>query len=175
MTENNKPDVTDPDDEVADAEVVAPGAELVAISGSAEVVTYLASQQAIEEESAEQTAFEIVASILNATTLEEVLKRTAVISSEDATGRPLVVTGVKWHRSDFEAAEGVYGLVYAEDAFTGEELLVTAGGRTVMAQLYRLGQLGAFPARMQFGRASRATRSGYFPMWLEPAPEAPTV
>lgn len=162
---------TDPDDEVTEAELLAPGTDLAIQSSSAEVATYLASQAAIDEEDPESTAFEIVNRILQARTPEEVLRRQQVLSAEDVLMTPLILGRVRWHRSDYDGREGAYALLEAANVNTGEPLLITCGGRTVMAQVWQLDRLGALPCRVQFGKASKATRSGYFPLWLEPAPK----
>lgn len=154
-----------------------PGTDLATVGDTstelvlpANVAEYLASAESIVVEDPEQVAFEIVARILSQDTVEGVLNKQQVLSAEAMLGIHLRVTEVRWHRSAYDQREQVYALVKAFRSDNGDEVLITCGGRNVMAQLWKLEQLGALPCDLLIGRSNTPTAGGYWPLWLEPVP-----
>lgn len=120
-------------------------------------------------EDPEEISRSIVERILKAETFEDVFAPQAVRHARELLDVPLVVHGIRFNQSDFEAGFGFYCLVDCTDAETGESVVVSVGGRNVMAQLFRADQLGVFPAKLKFTQPARPTRQGYWPLWLTPA------
>ncbi|MCA1569742.1 MAG: hypothetical protein LC798_05355 [Chloroflexi bacterium] len=88
--------------------------------------------------------------------------------TEDVVGVPLLLAGVKWLESTYAEGPRVFAVVEAARS-DGERLTITTGASTILAQLYRINQLGGFPLGARFTKASKATHQGFYPMWLEPA------
>jgi hypothetical protein len=146
-----------------------PGTDVEVHATTPELTRYLSSSAAVAEEDPEQVAFEIVQRILAATNVDEVLARRQVLSADDVLQIPITVTAVRWHRSAYDQRERMYAMVEASRTDNREPLLISCGGRNVMAQLWRLGELDAFPCALKFGKSEKPTANGYFPLWLEPA------
>lgn len=110
---------------------------------------------------------DIIRRILAADTADAVLEQQAAIHARDVLGQILKVVGYSFNESDFgETGPSFYMLM---DCVTddGEPFKVTCGAINVMAQLYRLQQLEAFPLDARIVETARATKAGYKPMWLE--------
>lgn len=86
-----------------------------------------------------------------ATPITELLTEVHSVNEDGSENRstPLLeLRGVSWAKSDFDSNGGVYAIVDLVDLSTGEVRVVTAGGRFLMAGLYRLELDDAFPAQM---------------------------
>lgn len=166
-----KDDTNNQDDDVAADVAAARGDSTELMAESVELTEYLTTTEALAIEDPEQVAFEIVSRILTGTTVDDILNRQQVMSGEALLGIPIIVARVKWHKSGYDQREAVYALVEGTNAGTGEQVLITCGGRNVMAQLYALNKIDAFPLALKFGKASNPTANGYYPLWLEAAPE----
>lgn len=121
----------------------------------------------LEPQDAAAAGMEIAARILRAESVDEVFEQGGATPALEVIDVPLIVNGLRWNRSDYEG-EGakVYALIDATRADSGEELTITCGSRNVMAQLYRLDQLGALNTPVKIVRAERETARGFRPMWL---------
>ena len=108
----------------------------------------------------------IVAGILASKTAEDVLHQQETTHAEDVIGVRLLITGLRWLRSDFEQGPGFYCVIDCTDD-DGTRQVVTVGSANVMAQLFRLDELGHLPFYAAIVRATRPTAAGYYPMRLE--------
>lgn len=115
-------------------------------------------------------SLDIVERILKAKNVREALTPPQTVAARDVLERPLVITGVHWNESDFTEGFSAYAVLEATDPKTEEELVVTCGGRNVMAQLYMISQFEGFPVRARFGESGRQTARGYRPLWLHYEP-----
>ena len=82
---------------------------------------------------------------------------------EDVAGRVIVVTGLTRHQSDYEGALGVYLVVDAVDATTGEVLRFGTGSTGIIAALAVAHSRGWLPPKCEVVKASKPTKSGYYP------------
>lgn len=114
----------------------------------------------------EQAAVAIAQEILNSQSAQDVLRSRETVPAAELLDIPIEVTTVRFNRSDFDQGPSLYALMRAIILETGEVVIVTCGGRNVLAQLYRLCQLEALPTRVRITRAKRATSAGYNPLWL---------
>ena len=121
----------------------------------------------MEPQDATEAARAIVARILDAPDVDAVFDQGKATSAVDVLDVPLLILNIRWQRSEYEG-EGstVYALIDAERADNGDELTITCGSRNVMAQLYRLAQLGALGTPVKIVRSEKATARGFKPMWL---------
>jgi hypothetical protein len=124
------------------------------------------SRAAMSPEEIQQS---MVERILNAATIDEVFAIQEARHARDLLGVALEVVDFKFNESDFEAGAKYYVVLDAFDVETGDKMAVTCGGATVVAQLYQLGHLGAFPVKVKFQQSKRPTKQGFFPLSLEPA------
>ncbi|MGH9013165.1 MAG: hypothetical protein ACRDZ1_04410 [Acidimicrobiia bacterium] len=126
-----------------------------------------------EVEDPERVSAEIMERILRAETPAEVLGGQAVVSARDLVGIPHTITGVHFLQSDYDGGPGVYAIVDAEvpNPSTGEvqRLAYSSGSRQVLAQAFRLSELGAFPVSVRLVESVKPTAQGFVPMWLQAA------
>lgn len=113
----------------------------------------------------QQAALDMVSRILGAGSVDEVLEGSSAIHAADVLGQNLTIVGVRWNESDLADGAGFYALIDCVDN-NGEGFAVTCGAITVMAQLFKLDELGALPGTFQLVEAAKPTKSGYKPMSL---------
>jgi len=97
----------------------------------------------------EQVAFQIRGSIIAAQTVEQIL---AAFDSEgwlELLGVPVQIDGVAWRRSALPDGLPVYAVVRGTRLDTGDACVLTTGGGSVMAALYRLDELDAWPQTLK--------------------------
>lgn len=110
---------------------------------------------------------DIIAQVLNAATLEEILLPPEAIHAEAVKGIPLSIHAVKYQRSDFQEGSPFYAVLDATRHDTNERVPITVGAQTIIAQLMRLSQLSLLPARVVIINATkRPTKNGYWPLRL---------
>lgn len=146
--------------------------ELTPAEQRAVIESYLRDIGSFVIEDPEEASMAIVERILQAGSPDEVLQPAEPLKARELLGIPLEIKGFRFMRSSYGGREGVYAVIDAWRLDTGEAILVTCGGRNVLAQLYRLATLDALPVRVYFEQSSRPTDSGYFPLWLRPVVEA---
>ena len=159
-----------PDDPRAAGELDAMLAQIVGEEPSAqEILAAITGAEDMPEATAQQSQAGIVARILAASTLDAILDQGEPLKAEELAEVPLEVTGVRWMRSTYEEGPNVYAVMDAVRADNEERMKVTCGGVNVMTQLLKLqvGQL--FPVRVKIVKATRPTKSGFYPYWLQPA------
>lgn len=119
-----------------------------------------------EVEEPEEVAKAIVSRILSAPDVESVFATFEATPGKELLGVPLLIRGVRWQRSSFEQGPVLYALLDAVRGDTGEGVTVTTSGRSVMAALYRFGELGAYPVKAKLEEARNPTPEGYKPLRL---------
>lgn len=139
--------------------------EVVARDTDSAIARFLSAAQTQQTIDPEQAALDMVRRILSGDTADDVLEGQEAIHAKDVLGDNLVVTGVRWNESDQESGPNFYALIDCVDE-KGEGYAVTCGAISVMAQLFRLNELGAFPVCVVIEEAAKPTRSGYRPMSL---------
>jgi hypothetical protein len=116
-----------------------------------------------------QVSLDIIGRILNATTVDDVLGGGGATPARDFLGVPFTLTGVRFNRSDFgEAGPAFYALLEGADT-DGVKVVITCGARNVIAQAWKLRDMGALPVALQLAESDRTTKRGYKVMWLEKA------
>ena len=85
---------------------------------------------------------------------------------EDHYGEILTVLSIDGVRnSDFEGGLGIY-LVVSAATIEGEVIRLGVGSTDAVGKLVTLNELGAFPWKVSFERATKATKAGFFPVNL---------
>jgi hypothetical protein len=129
-----------------------------------------ASETDAQELDPEHVSIAIIGRILNATSVDDVLGGAGATHARDFLGVPFVLTGVRFNQSDFgEGGPSFYALLEGANG-DGEPVTVTCGARNVIAQAWKLRDMGALPVKLVLQESDRPTRAGYKVMWLEKAP-----
>lgn len=140
------------------------------------LVEFLAAAENQAPRDPKQAALDIVERILASESVEEVLGETQAIHARDVLGNVLTIVGFTFNQSTLGGdGPAFYMLIDCADP-NGETFKVTCGAVNVMAQLYRLNELGALPGLFRIVESGKETAAGFKPMWLkavEPG-EAPT-
>lgn len=144
--------------------------EVVARDSDSAIARFLSAAQTQQVIDPEQAALDMVRRILTADSAEEVLEGREAIHAADVLGQTLTVVGVRWNDSDTAGGPGFYALMDCVDA-EGQGFAVTCGAISVMAQLFRMSELNAFPVRVCIEEAAKPTKSGYRPMHLRKGEE----
>lgn len=142
--------------------------EVVAKPMDSQLARFLSAGREGSVQDPQQAALDMVRQILAAETVEDVLKRAEALHARDILDQTIVLTGVRFNESDLGGdGPDFYALLEIVDE-NGEAQVVTCGAITVMAQVWKLNELGALPMRAVLREAEKATKSGFKPMHLEP-------
>lgn len=110
---------------------------------------------------------EIVAQVLSADSVEEVLADHKAIGMRELLNVPLRIHSAKPLRSAFELGSPWFYYVECERLDTGQRIGVTSGAQTVIAQLVRIDMLDGFPCEcMPMLSKGKPTVKGYWPYKL---------
>lgn len=151
------------------------GTELVHVSTEQVEAAILDGQALPEVESSEDAARGIMEQILTAPDVDSVLATFESAPIADYLGIPIEVHGVRWRPSAFTEGAPIFAVIDAVELANGERLTLTTSGRSVMAGLFRLEQLQAFPIALQVVEAKKATAAGYKPLQLKRAAKTMTA
>lgn len=128
-----------------------------------------AADEGTLDANADQTSIDIIAKILQATDAASVLGREDVTHARDFIDRPFTLTGVRFNKSDYDGAgPAFYALLEGADA-DGVKVLITCGAKNVIAQAWKLADLGALPIVVVLKQSAKPTAAGFHVMWLEAA------
>ena len=123
------------------------------------------------ETNPDQVAIDIIARILSANDAAEVLGGGSAIHARDYLDVPFVLTGVRLNKSSFDGAgPDFYALLEGANS-DGEKVVITCGAKNVMAQAWRLDDLGALPCPVVIKQSPSPTSNGFHVLWLESAPK----
>lgn len=118
---------------------------------------------------AEAAQADIIAQVMSAASVDEVLADVAAAGLSDWLDKPIRIIEGKFNQSEFEAGLPWYAVLDIEDLTTGKRHVCTTGAQTILAQLIRTAQLGGFPLTcMPVYATKKPTARGYRPMRLRP-------
>lgn len=129
----------------------------------------LADMKERQETDPEEVAQEIVKRILEADTFEKAFGDGEVKGAREILDMPVIVHSIKINEGDYQDHGGMYMLAEVSDPFDDDTFLVSTGSSRCMATLFALHRMGAFPAKVKFVQSKKPSKSGFFPMRLEPA------
>lgn len=116
---------------------------------------------------ADMAVAEIIAQVLSADSLDEVLADHQAISMRDLLGVPLRIHKVKPLRSAYEANAPWFFYCDVEKLETSERVGATTGAQTVVAQLVRVAMLNGYPFDcVPVNATKKPTANGYWPYKL---------
>lgn len=112
-------------------------------------------------------AAKIVGSILGAQAVEDLDKPWDSEGMRDLVDQVVQVRAISRRPSDYAKGLGVYLGCEVLVESTGDEMFVTTGSVSIVAQLVRAHMLKALPLRVIPKEADKPTKNGYIPMHLE--------
>lgn len=115
---------------------------------------------------------DIIARILRASTVEEVLGKEQVTHARDFLDTPFALLSVKFNRTEFDGDGPPFYAVLSGATDDGEPVTITCGAGNVMAQAFKLDDMKALPYRVVIRQNPKPTAAGFHVMWLEAAPVA---
>lgn len=119
--------------------------------------------------SPEQVSIDIIARILDAESVDDVLGGAGVTHAEDYLGKPFRLTGVHFNKSSFDGVgPQFYAILDGADP-DGVTVTISCGAKNVIAQAWKLSNMNALPVQVQLAESSQPTANGYRVMWLEKA------
>lgn len=125
-----------------------------------------AAEDDLAETNPDEVTLDIIKRILRSADVDEVLEGASATHAEDMLGVPFALTDVRFNRSSFDGAgPAFYALLTGADA-QGEKVTITCGARNVIAQAWKLKDMGALPVLVEIQQSERPTAAGYKPMWL---------
>jgi len=108
----------------------------------------------------------IVTQLLDAQTIDDLNAPWEGTSGRNLAGKRLSIRSVTQRSSTFEDGAGIFLVVDAVDAKTGEPAVFTTSALSVVIQLARVHQLGLFPVIAEVVVAERPTERGFYPYHL---------
>jgi len=108
----------------------------------------------------------IVTQLLNAQTVDDLNAPWEGTSGRSLAGKRLVISSVTQRPSAYQDGAGVFLVVDAADATTGERATFTTSALSTVIQLARCHQLGIFPIIADVVVADRPTARGFYPYHL---------
>jgi len=155
------------------AQEAAPPASELAVKPAAETAAYSPEiiervQDAVRDiPGADGSGGEaIILQLLNATTIDDLNAPWEATSGRSLAGKRLAIRGVTQRESSFNDGTGIFLVVDATDAQTGELATFTTSAISVVLQLARAHQLGMFPVIAEVVVAERPTERGFYPYHL---------
>jgi hypothetical protein len=128
------------------------------------------SENISSTDSADAAVADIIAQVLSADSVDEVLADTAVMGLREMLDVPFTLWGAKFNQSSFEAGAPFYCILDITPATTGIRGVASTGAQTVIAQIVRMHMLNAFPLVVKAIYATdKPTANGYRPYRLTKA------
>lgn len=118
----------------------------------------------------DQVSIDIIARILEATSVDDVLGGGSLTHAREFLNVPFTLTNVRFNKSQYDGEGPAFYAVLEGADPQGEKVLVSCGARNVIAQAWKLRDMDALPVQVQLAEAERPTAAGYKVMWLEKAP-----
>lgn len=160
---------TDDPGEVAIPDAIADmtGDERGSEFASNELARFITEEQGETSDDPTATYRQIIDQILSADTPEDVLTPVEAVSARDLVGQEFMLEGFSVNKSEFDVGSPFYASMQCREAGSNARIVINCGDQKVLAQLVRLGQLGALPVPIRIGQAKRQNRFGNFPLRLE--------
>lgn len=121
------------------------------------------------EQNADQVAIDIIARILKADSVEDVLGGGQATHARDFLDTPFTLTGVRFNKSTFDGQGPTFYALLSGANGDGEPVTITCGAKNVIAQAWKLNDMGALPLAVELKQSQKPTAAGFHVMWLEAA------
>ena len=114
-------------------------------------------------------ALQITQQILQAADVDAIFAVTDSTPMQELLGVGIEVDDVTFNASSFKDGPPVYALVHGKRLDDGSRITSSCGGRSIMAALFRMKQLGAFPQRIKVEQSKKANADGNHTLILKRA------
>lgn len=123
----------------------------------------------VQDDDPEAIAAEIVAQILAAQTDDELdaMQGGNAVGWRELLDVPVSLIGFRWRPSDYTEGASLYFVVFGTRLDNGDDVVLTTGGRNVMAQLVNRAKRGALTGAIVKLTEGDETKRGFKPLWLK--------
>lgn len=139
----------------------------VAVVAESTLQTFLTFAQGIPDAEEGAGLDNIVSQILTGDTADDLDSAWQSTGGEKLIGKPMSITGVTKRPSDFGEGLGIYLVVAAILAETGESVTFTTGSVSIVAQLAKAYAGGMLPLDCRIVQSERPSARGYYAQHLE--------
>ncbi len=142
------------------------GAEVVGVSAELEAFNSHVKSLAIEDDV--DVAEKVLRQILAATTADDILRAGEAVPAEAILNVPITVHAIRASESGFVDGADYYLHIEATINSNGDAITVSCGSSDVAMKLVALDMRGLLPVRCRIERSQKATKRGFFPLFLRP-------
>lgn len=139
----------------------------VALINNAAILTMFAEMAVMIPADDGNATEDILNQILTAETWDQLDAPWEVSPIDDVLGKQLRIVSAKRLPSTFAGGLGVFLVLGLRDIVTGKEYVKTTGSVSVVAQVARAYALQCTDVIVEWKRADRASKNGYFPQHLK--------
>lgn len=132
----------------------------------AELVKFLTSANEYLATPQEDAELNIIAELLTAPDAAGVLSQADVEHMGDYVNKDVTIASWQWRSSDKSEGPGVYMMLTITTPDNLTPRLVSTGSKSIMAQVFRLSELGLLPVEVTVWKSPTPTKGGNFPMRL---------
>jgi hypothetical protein len=154
--------MTDTDTDAIPGELVPTGGPM------AELHAYIAG---LEPEDEADVQDRILRSILTATTPEQLAGAGGAVPCGELCGILLRAHAIHPAESTFVDGSGWYLHVEVETVANGDRLTMSVGAQDVVVKLVQAARNGWLPFAFRMERSTKATKAGFYPIYMRPAEE----
>lgn len=152
----------DPDDAAA---VVAAAVQGDARTGDM-ISEYMYDEREVDDESRTVAYRAIIAQIMSAESIDEVLMPVDADNAADFVDRHLTLNGFEFNVSEFDVGSPVYASCKVYDHVDQRKRVLNTSWQALMAQLMKLAEMDAFPVDIAIRQAKKRNRFGKFALRL---------
>jgi len=143
----------------------AQNAVVVAATGAAprdgdQISRYINREEQDREVTAAQTQAAIIHRIIQSADVDSVLELFEPETLADFENRVIRIDDFRWNESDFDQGPPVYASIMVVDKDAQTRHLINSGEQRIMAQLWKLQDLNAFPVEVRVVLSKRPNRYG---------------
>lgn len=119
----------------------------------------------------EQVQERILAAVLRAGSVHDLLAAGAAVPAEQLYDVPLVFERIRASESTFVDGPDLYLHVECRIVSNGDSVTISCGARDVVVKLLAADMRGWFPFRGVIQRSSKPTKDGFYPVFLRNIPD----
>jgi hypothetical protein len=121
----------------------------------------------VEERDPAAVAMEIISRIVNADSIADVFEQSGATHARDYLDTPFTLLDVKFNESTVGTEGPAFYALLSGVNPDGEPVTITCGASQVLAQAWKLRDLGALPIDVILVESGKPTKAGFRVMWLE--------
>lgn len=110
----------------------------------------------------------ILRNILASNSVHNLLTAGAAVPADDVLGIPLRFHAIRAAESEYDAGSDHYLHCDVEVLSNGDRMTISCGARDVVVKLLTASMRGWLPLDARLERAKKATKAGYFPVFIRP-------